>query len=162
MCFYCPNILFVYISVKQKINHYHSISTTMYGIPQNSHLGAAVWWEERKLRKSCIRSGDEEPVFVLTVRRESSGSVNKTIQILNTHSPSRALIGTVTRARLDQDTFALCIRTAGCWDGRVGNGGQRDRRGCGLHPDRFHRTPRCQKLAGAEGYVIFQWGLKFL
>jgi len=132
----------------------------MYGIPQNSHLGAAVWWEERKLRKLCVRSGDEEPVFVLVVRRKSSGSVNKTIQILNPQSLARTYRDCDTRAA-DQHTFALCIRTAGCWDGRVGNGGQRDRRGCDLHPDRL-RTPRCQKLAGAKGYVIFRWGLKFL
>lgn len=75
----------------------------MYGIPQNSHLGAAVWWEERKLRKSCNRSGDEESVFVLTVN--TSGSVNKTIPIIQTHSDTHT----------DQD----CDTLTGDWIGTL-------------------------------------------
>lgn len=148
------------LPVKQKQITDFSLFTTMYGIPQNSHLGAAVWWEERKLRKSCNRSRNEETVFVPTVRRSrvQEASIKPSWYWTHTHTHSLARTYQDCDSGLDQNTSALCIRTAGCWDGRVGNGGQRDRRGCGLHPGRLHRTPRCQKLAGAEGYVIFREG----
>ncbi len=75
----------------------------MYGIPQTSHLGAAVWWEERKLRKSCNRSRNEETVFVPTVRRSriQEASIKPSWYWTHTHTHThthwRALIRTVTR-----------------------------------------------------------------
>lgn len=65
----------------------YSSSTTMHGIPQNSHLGAAVRWEERKLRKSCNRSGGWRVAVCSNGERlKSSGRVNKTVQIVQTRA----------------------------------------------------------------------------
>lgn len=148
-------LMWEYALVKPK--QIYSSSTTMHGIPQNSHLGAAVRWEERKLRKSCNRSGGWRVTVCSNAEPlKSSGRVNKTILIVQTHA--RVSGSWHANGRPDRNAFALCIRTAGCWDGRVGNGGQRDQRGCGLHPDRLHPPPQCQKLAGAERCVIFHRG----
>lgn len=78
-------LMWEYALVKPK--QIYSSSTTMHGIPQNSHLGAAVRWEERKLRKSCNRSGGWRVTVCSNAEPlKSSGRVNKTILIVQTHA----------------------------------------------------------------------------
>lgn len=120
LCVFSPknfDVLFrVNISIKQKQTTDHCLFTTMYGIPQNSHLGAAVWWEERKLRKSCIRSGDEEPVFVLTVRRSRVQEASIKPSWYKTHTVTRAHLSGLWHARCWIGThlhYAFGLQAAG-------------------------------------------------